>query len=145
MAYIDTQKLLKIVGFELGQLFAQESPKKSTRMAKAFISTMKVENGVITYTLPYYAKYVIEGSPAHEIKVKNAKSLAVPVKEWTGTTPNPYGSKKGFPMYSKDKKFVLLGKKVNIPARPPNFFVQDTLNRNIKEVLEKAIKQSIIN
>jgi hypothetical protein len=145
MAYIDKNKLLKIVGFELGMLFSQEAPKQSTRLSRAFMSTMKVENGVITYTLPYYAKYVIEGSPAHEIKVKNAKSLAVPVKDWNGKTPNPYGSKKGFPMYSKDKKFVLLGKKVNIPARPPNFFIQDVLNQNIKQVIEKAIKMSIVN
>jgi hypothetical protein len=69
----------------------------------------------------------------------------VPVKEWTGRTPNPYGSKKGFPMYSKDKKFVLLGRKVNHPGNAPNHFLQDTLNRNIKEVMERAIKMSIVN
>lgn len=145
MVTIDREKMLNIVGFELAQLFSQESPKKSTRMAKAFMSTMKVENGVITYTLPYYAKYVIEGSAPHEIRVKNAKSLAVPIKDWSGRTPNAYGSKKGFPMLSKDGKFVLLGKKINHPGNAPNFFIQDTLNRHIKDIMEVAIKQSIKN
>lgn len=139
---IDKDKFMNIVGFELGQRFSIECPKKSTRMARAFVSTMKIENDMITFTLPYYAKYVIEGSPPHIIKVKDAKSLAVPIKDWTGRKPNPYGSKQGFPMLSKDGKFVLLGKKINHPGNAPNMFVQDVLYRELGDVVKLAIEQS---
>lgn len=139
---IDGEKFMNILGFELGQRFSMECPKKSTRMARAFISTMKIEGDKIVYTLPYYAKNVIDGSPPHEIKAKNAKSLAVPIKDWTGRKPNPYGSKQGFPMLSKDGKFVMLGKKVNHPGNAPNMFVQDILYREIGDIIKLAIHQS---
>lgn len=139
---IDKDKFMNIVGFELGQRFSMECPKVSSRMSRAFISTMKIENDMITFTLPYYAKYVIEGSPPHEIKVKDAKSLAVPIKAWTGSKPNAYGSKKGFPMLSKDGKFVLLGKKINHPGNAANMFIQDVLYREIGDIVKLAIEQS---
>jgi len=113
---INVNKLLDYISFELAQLFSQECPKVSTRMARSFISTVKVENGEIIYTLPYYAKYVINGSPPHIILPKNKNALSF-----------------------KSGGERIITKKVNHPGNAPNFFIQDTLNRNIKTLLEKYI------
>lgn len=139
MVSFDGDLFAERLGFLLGQKFAENCPEKSTRMAKAFTSTMRIENNEIVFSLPYYAKYVINGSPPHTITVKDAKSLAVPIKDWTGLKPNPYGSDKGFPMLSKDGKFVLLGKKVNHPGNAPNFFIQDTLHREFEDLVKQAL------
>ena len=143
MVKINKKIFMEKVGFMLAQEFALECPKKSTNMAKRFASTMRVKNNVIHYTLPKYADYVINGSAPHEIKAKNAKSLSVPVKDWTGKTPNNYGSGK-FPMYSKDRKFVLLGKKVMHPGNKPNDFMDRVMQRKLKQIIRKAIELSII-
>lgn len=142
MVNIDEDKFKQLVGAMLGQEFAKESPKNSTRLAKAFMATMKIKGNTITYTLPHYAEYVIEGSAPHEIRAINKKSLAVPVKDWTGKTPNAYGSGK-FPMYSKDGQFVLLGKKVMHPGNQPNNFLDRVLRRELGPILVKALKLSI--
>lgn len=145
MAKIDIKLFKEKVGFMLGQEFALESPKKSTRLAKAFTSTIQIRGNKIIYTLPHYAEYVINGSAPHEIKVKNKKSLAVPIKDWTGKTPNKYGSDNGFPMLSKDGKFVLLGKKIMHPGNKPNDFMDRVLHRELKDIIKKALKLSIKN
>lgn len=117
---IDKNKLLEYIGVELAQLFSQECPKISTRMSRSFIASFRVEEGQIIYTLPYYAKYVIEGSPPHTITPKNKGALAFKV-----------GGK------------TIITKKVNHPGNAPNFFVKDTFNRNIKRLIEKHIDNCI--
>lgn len=117
---IDKNKLLEYIGVELAQLLSQECPKISTRMARSFISSFRVEDGEIIYTLPHYAKYVIEGSPPHIITPKNKSTLAFKV----------------------DGKTIIT-KKVNHPGNAPNFFVKDTFNRNIKRLIEKHINKCI--
>ena len=94
--------------------------------------------------MPSYADYVINGSAPHEIHVKDKKSLAVPLKDWTGKTPNKYGSDQGFPMLSKDGSFVLLGKKVMHPGNAANPFMDNVLHRELKGIIKKAIKLSIM-
>ena len=142
MVSFNKSKFVELVGAMLAQEFSKESPKKSTRLAKAFMATMKIKGNKITYTLPHYARYVIDGSAPHEIKAKNKKILAVPLKDWTGKKPNRYGSGK-FPMLSKDGKFVLLGKRVMHPGNQPNNFLDRVLHRKIKGIITKALKLSI--
>ena len=142
MVRINRKKFMELVGAMLGQEFAKEAPKDTTRLSKAFLSTIKIKGDIITYTLPHYAKYIIEGSAPHIIRAKNKKILAVPLRDWTGKTPNKYGSGK-FPMLSKDGSFVLLGKQVNHPGNQPNPFMDNVLNKELGPILVKALELSI--
>ena len=142
MVRINKKKFMGLVGDMLGQEFAKEAPKVSTRLSKTFLSTMKIQGNKITYTLPHYARYVIEGSAPHEIRAKNKKILAVPIKDWNGKTPNKYGSGK-FPMLSKDGTFVLLGKKVMHPGNQPNPFMDNVLHRKLGDIITRALELSI--
>ena len=119
-----------------------EAPKDSGTLAKSFTSTISTTQDTITYRLPEYAEYVINGSAPHKIKVKNKKILAVPRNKWQGDTPNPYGSKDGFPMLSKDGKFVLLGRQVNHPGNAPNPFMEDVLHRRLRDLMKQALNIS---
>ena len=142
MTKFDKRVFMETVGFLLAQEFAIEAPKDSGTLAKSFPATMTVEGSVIKFRLPKYAEYVINGSAPHVISVKDKKILAVPIKDWKGKTPNPYGSDKGFPMLSKDGKFVLLGKRVNHPGNKPNPFLQDTINRKLQFILKQAFRNA---
>ena len=142
MVRINQKKFVELIGAMLGQKFAEYSPKDTTRLSKAFLSTMKIKGDTITFTLPHYAEYVIEGSAPHEIKAKNKKILAVPIKDWNGRAPNKYGSGK-FPMLSKDGTFVLLGKKVMHPGNQPNPFLDEALNKELGPIIKRALELSI--
>jgi len=134
---VDKARLMETVGFMLGQEFADAAPKRSTRLAKSFTSTVRIVGDTIHYTLPYYAKSVMEGAAAHPITVRDKKVLAVPIKDWEGKKPNAYNSGQ-FPMLSKDGRFVLLGKKVNHPGNKPNPFMKDVMHRKLKAIIKKA-------
>lgn len=95
----------------------------------------------ITFTAPYF-KDVHEGSPPHDIAVKNKKSLAVPLKDFYGTA-YPYGSGK-LPQLSKDGKFVLFGRRVRHPGYGGNPFLRETVKQYLPSV-RKMVRRAVLN
>ena len=135
-----TRKQKETIGFQLAQELALSSPKISTRLAKAFTSTMKIDGNDIVFTLPHYADHVINGSKPHKIQVRDKKILAVPRNKYKGTF-NPYGSGK-FPMLSKDGKFIMFGKKVNHPGNAPNDFIKEVLHQKLGGIIKRVVKNT---
>jgi hypothetical protein len=137
----EQEKLLSgRVGLLLGQELLQKFQEKGYSYANKFVSTLKWDKDSFSYLLPKHAEYIEYGTESHTIMVKKKKCLAVPIEEWTGIQPNEYSSKKGFPMYSKNKKFVLLGKKVKHPGTQPQPIIRNTINTDLDRIIEKALK-----
>lgn len=86
----------------------------------------------ITFTTPY-AAVVHDGSRPHLITVKSAKVLAVRKKWWKGGEVNPYKSRK-LPKWSKDGKYVLLGKHVHHPGTKGHPYLRIAVEANIERL-----------
>lgn len=97
----------------------------------------------ITFTAPYF-KDVHEGSPPHDIVVRNKKILAVPLKDFFGTA-YPYNGNR-LPKLSKDGRFVLLGRRVRHPGFKGNPFLRKTVEENLSKVgryVQKAVLSAL--
>jgi hypothetical protein len=95
------------------------------------------ENAVyISYNTPY-AVHVHEGYGPHVIRARDAKVLAVPANRWKGGPVNPYGSD-ALPAYSKDGRYVILGKQVNHPGFAGVKYLENPFNRLKDKVMKLA-------
>ena len=88
----------------------------------------------ISYNTPY-AVAVHEGYGPRTITVDTAKTLAVPVNKWHGGPVNDYDSDQ-LPKYSKDGKFVILGRKVNHPGFAGVKYLENPFNRLKSKVMK---------
>ncbi|HHW27519.1 MAG TPA: hypothetical protein GXX23_09365 [Firmicutes bacterium] len=75
-----------------------------------------------------------EGYGPHVIPVRDAKVVAVPANRWKGGPVNPYGSG-SLPAYSRDGRYVILGKQVNHPGFPGVKYPENPFNRLKAKVL----------
>lgn len=94
----------------------------------------------ITFTASYF-KDVHEGSPPHDIVVRDKKTLAVPLRNFFGTA-YPYGSGR-LPQISKDGGFVILGRRVRHPGYGGNPFLRETVEQYLPNV-RRMVKRSVI-
>lgn len=98
----------------------------------------------VSFNTPY-AVAVHEGFGPREIKAVEAKVLAVPSTRWKGGTVNPYGSGK-LPQYSKDGRFVILGKAVCHPGFKGKKYLETPFNRNkakVSKLVDDQVKSAL--
>jgi len=107
------------------ELIMTESKKQvpvdtGTLRSTGHVKQPETKRGSVEVELGYggpaapYAAAVHEGYGPHEIRVSRKKTLAVPARKWKGYA-NSYGSDQ-LPKYSKDGRYVILGKKVRHPG-----------------------------
>jgi len=107
-----------------------------TLRSTGFVEKPTINNNIILVKMGYggpaapYAKAVHDGYPPHEIRVKNAKVLAVPRKEWRGRLP---GSK-GLPKLSKNGEYVILGKRVYHPGFKGIQYLREPVEKNLDKI-----------
>ena len=56
------EEFVELLGFELSQEFAKASPKDTGRMAKAFTTTLEVDDTKLRWTVPFYWEFVEFGT-----------------------------------------------------------------------------------
>ncbi len=134
---IPQNKLFRIANALRNELFFA-FPVKGTDL-KNSINVVPTERG-LRISMMEYGRYVEFGSNPHVIRAKNKKVLAVPIKNWSGESPNKYGSGK-LPMLSKDGKFVLLGKKVKHPGVRPTWFIRNTILNKLPGIIAKELSR----
>lgn len=98
----------------------------------------------VSFNTPYAAA-VHEGYDPHEITVDSAKVLATPASRWKGGVVHPYNSNQ-LPKYSKDGKYVIIGKRVRHPGYKGKKYLENPFKRNRAKVIkmtELAVKKAL--
>lgn len=59
---INRKKFIEAFGFLMAQKFTEKAPKRTGRLARSFLATLKVKDGIITFQPPKYFKFVEYGT-----------------------------------------------------------------------------------
>ena len=107
---VDEQGLIRELTMKGTQYCKQEAPKDTGELARSINPKITGDSGVVKTNIEY-ARYVIYGTPAHEITVKNKKVLS----------DRNSGSTK--------KKDAIYGTRVMHPGTKPNNFPARAVRR----------------